>query len=68
MPGPGSLEHLGEVAVVRSAGEESGRLADELFEVAQTLEFGLAGAMVQASSGSATFEGIADELQASASP
>jgi F-type H+-transporting ATPase subunit delta len=33
-----TLEHLGEVAVVRSAGEESGRLADELFEVAQTLE------------------------------
>lgn len=31
-------------------------------EVAQTLEFGLVGAMVQASSGSATFEGTADEL------
>lgn len=31
-------------------------------EVAQTLEFGLVGAMVQASSGAATFEGMADEL------
>jgi len=31
-------------------------------EVAQTLEFGLVGAMVQASSGSATFQGMADEL------
>jgi AcrR family transcriptional regulator len=31
-------------------------------EVVQTLEFGLVGAMVQASSGSATFEGTADEL------
>jgi AcrR family transcriptional regulator len=31
-------------------------------EVVQTLEFGLVGAMVQASSGSATFEGMADEL------
>lgn len=33
-------------------------------EVAQTLEFGLVGAMVQASSGSATFEATADELAA----
>lgn len=31
-------------------------------EVAQTLEFGLVGAMVQASSGSATFQAMADEL------
>lgn len=31
-------------------------------EVAETLEFGLVGAMVQASSGSATFEGAADDL------
>lgn len=32
-----TLEHLGEVAVVRSAGDDSGRLADELFVVAQTV-------------------------------
>lgn len=31
-------------------------------EVAETLEFGLVGAMVQASSGSATFQGAADDL------
>ncbi|MFB1297792.1 TetR/AcrR family transcriptional regulator [Mycobacterium sp. pW049] len=31
-------------------------------EVAETLEFGLVGAMVQASSGSATFEDAADDL------
>jgi F-type H+-transporting ATPase subunit delta len=33
-----SLEHLGEVAVVRSAGDDSGRLSDELFAVAQTFD------------------------------
>lgn len=32
-----TLEHLGEVAVVRSAGEDSGRLADELFLVSRTV-------------------------------
>ncbi len=32
-----ALEHLGEVAVVRSAGDDSGRLADELFEYGQTV-------------------------------
>lgn len=32
-----ALEHLGEVSVVRSAGDESSRLADELFGVAQAV-------------------------------
>ena len=30
-----ALEHLGEVAVVRSTGSDSGRLADELFAFGQ---------------------------------
>lgn len=33
-----TLEHLGVVAVVRSAGGEAGRLADELFEVGQLVQ------------------------------
>ena len=33
-----SLEHLSEVAVVKSAGSETARLADELFEVAQVVQ------------------------------
>jgi F-type H+-transporting ATPase subunit delta len=33
-----TIEHLGEVAVVRSAGADSGRLADELFTVGQTVK------------------------------
>jgi F-type H+-transporting ATPase subunit delta len=32
-----ALEHLGEVAVVRSAGDDSGRLADELFAFGQAV-------------------------------
>jgi F-type H+-transporting ATPase subunit delta len=32
-----ALEHLGEVAVVRSAGDDSGRLADELFAYGQAV-------------------------------
>ncbi|WP_295658601.1 F0F1 ATP synthase subunit delta [uncultured Nocardioides sp.] len=34
---PEALETLGEVAVVRSTGSDSGRLADELFVLAQTV-------------------------------
>ena len=34
---PTPLEHLGEVAVVRSAGDDSGRLADELFAFGQAV-------------------------------
>ena len=34
---PDALERLGEVAVVRSAGSESGRLADELFAFGQAV-------------------------------
>ena len=33
-----ALEHLSEIAAVRSAGEESGRLADELFTVSQAIQ------------------------------
>ncbi|MEO5853440.1 MAG: F0F1 ATP synthase subunit delta [Nocardioides sp.] len=33
-----ALEHLSEVSVVRSAGADSGRLADELFEYAQVVQ------------------------------
>lgn len=33
-----SLEHLGVVATVRSAGADSGRLSDELFEFAQVVQ------------------------------
>lgn len=32
-----ALEHLSEVAIVRSAGDDSGRLADELFAFGQTV-------------------------------
>jgi len=32
-----TIEHLGVVAVVRSAGDDAGRLADELFALAQTV-------------------------------
>lgn len=32
------LEHLSEIALVRSAGDDAGRLADELFAVAQTVQ------------------------------
>jgi len=35
---PDALEHLGVIAVVRSAGRDSGRLADELFGFAQVVK------------------------------
>ena len=42
-----TLEHLGEVAVVRSAGEDSGRLADELFLVSRTVKDLVAGSGIR---------------------
>lgn len=35
---PNALEHLGVVAAVRSAGDQAGRLSDELFSFAQTVK------------------------------